>query len=106
MPGIHILRVGPQASCQYKGHDIVGADLFRNKYPEQDIHFYCLEEEVEHYNEYFNGNQPDKKTMIIHGIESLVEAVDTPHKDKFTAYIDKIKERVCAFKSSKAKIQE
>lgn len=100
MPPIHYLWVGPRASDQYKGQDTVGPDLMHQKFPEQPIFFWCLEEEKPYYEKYFK-ERPAIKVMAI---EPYVR--EKSRSDDFSEFIETVKKRAKEFPNKKDKIRE
>jgi hypothetical protein len=67
MSVLHYIWVGPPARDKYIGSDTIGPDLSRLKNKEEDIHFWCLNEQVDYYQVAF------KETNItVHAIEPML----------------------------------
>lgn len=69
---LHYTWIGPKPSKAYLGHDTIGPDMMRDKYPDQPIHYWCLEKHAENYRKYFTKRHKGKKRIEVHPIEPFV----------------------------------
>lgn len=87
MPIIHYIWVGPPATDKYLGQDIIGPDLMALRYPTQPIIFFCLKEQLSHYQAHFSNN----KNITVRSIEDYLLEQSAP--TLVSNIIEKLKER-------------
>lgn len=98
----HYLWVGPKPEDGKKGMDTMGVDLMREKYPEQEIHFWCLDSEVKKYKAHYDSRH-GRDNITIHGIEAYIKAKgDVEYHD----FVETLKQRAKQFPDRKHKVQE
>ncbi len=72
MTAVHYIWIGPRPPKELAGFDTVGPDLMHLHDPQQEIHFYCLDEMVAEYTRYFAERSSGKQSIHVHGIETFV----------------------------------
>lgn len=69
---IHYIWVGDEPTGTYKGIDTIGPDLMRQGHPEEPITFWCLDQDVERYQTYFDEKHPSQQRIQVRGIEHYI----------------------------------